>query len=124
LPTLAALDDPKRGRDAAIAVARFSSAGHLAVALVILSGVINTLLVLGRWPTNWSSPYQAMLGVKIALVATMIALAIVNRHRFLSRMAAHRPDVVRAVRRGTIAELVLGLCAIGLVSVFGMLEPA
>lgn len=121
--TLAALNDPERREAAEMALSRFSTVGHVAVALIILSGVINTILVLGRWPTDWSSPYQAMLAAKIALVVAMVCLAIVNRYGFIPRMAAHRPDVVRAIRSGTIAELTLGLGVVGLVSVFGMLAP-
>ena len=123
LLTLAALNDPERSGAAEMALRRFSSAGHVAVALVVLSGVINTILVLGRWPTDWSSPYQAMLAAKIALVVTMVGLALVNRYGFVPRLAAHRPAAVRAIRSGTIAELALGLGIIGLVSVFGMLAP-
>jgi copper resistance protein D len=123
LLTLAALSDPARRGAAEMALRRFSTAGHVAVALVILSGMINTILVLGRWPTDSSSPYQAMLAAKIALVIAMVCLAIGNRYRFVPRLAAHRPDAVRAIRSGTIAELTLGLGVIGLVSVFGMLEP-
>jgi putative copper resistance protein D len=123
LPTLGALDDPKHSTHAEIAIRRFSAAGHFAVALVVLSGVINTVLVVGRWPTDWSSPYQAMLDAKIALVGVMICLAIVNRYRFVPRLASDRPDAARAIRSDAIAELALGLGVIGLVSVFGMLEP-
>ena len=123
LPILRALGDPEQRRDAETALARFSTAGHGVVALVILSGVINTILVLGRWPTDWSSPYQAILAAKIALVAAMVCLAIGNRYGFVPRMASHRADAVRAIRTGTIAEMALGLSVIGLVSVFGMLEP-
>jgi putative copper resistance protein D len=117
--TLAALNDPERCEPAEVALRRFSSAGHVAVALVVLSGVINTILVLGRWRTDWSSPYQAMLAAKIALVVTMVGLALVNRYG----LAAHRPDAVRAIRSNTIAELALGFGVIGLVSVFGLLAP-
>jgi putative copper resistance protein D len=123
LPILAALDEPERRRQADGALRRFSTAGHVAVALVVLSGVINTALVLGRWPIHWSSPYQAMLGSKIVLVAIMICLALTNRYRLLPRLATDRLGASAALRLSTITELVLGLAVIGLVSVFGMLEP-
>jgi putative copper resistance protein D len=111
--TLAALNDPERCGAAEMALRRFSTAGHVAVALVILSGMINTILVLGRWPTDWSSPYQAMLGTKIALVLGMVTLAIVNRYRFVPQVASHRSGAVRAIRLGTMAEMVMGLGVIG-----------
>ena len=117
LPILKTLNDPAHRFEATTALMRFSATGHVAVALVIASGVINTILILGQWPTDWSSPYQAMLASKIILVGIMVALATVNRYAFVTSGA------VRALRLGTVAEIVLGLCVVGLVSVFGMLEP-
>jgi putative copper resistance protein D len=117
LPILKTLNDPDRHFEATTALMRFSTTGHVAVALVIASGVINTILILGRWPSDWSSPYQAMLASKIILVGIMVAVATVNRYAFLTSGA------VRALRLGTVTEIALGLCVVGLVSVFGMLEP-
>ena len=91
---------------------------------MLVSGVVNTMLVLGRWPTQWSSPYQAMLAAKIAVVAVMTGLAIVNRYHFVPRLAGLPDDSLRAIRLVTIVEIVLGVVVVGLVSVFGMLEPA
>jgi putative copper resistance protein D len=64
-----------------------------------------------------------MLDAKIALVAVMVCLAIANRYHFVPRLASHRPDAIREIRSGTMAELTLGIGVIGLVSVFGVLEP-
>jgi putative copper resistance protein D len=124
LPILKMLDDPERRFEPTAAVRRFSTAGHVAVALVIASGVINTVLVLGRWPTDWSSPYQVMLAIKIGLVAVMAGLAIINRYALVPRIAWHRSFAVPAIRLGTVAEITLGICVVGLVAVFGMLEPS
>jgi putative copper resistance protein D len=124
LSLLRALGDRSRRRDAGIALRRFSAAGHGAVAVVMLTGVVNTLLVLGRWPTDWSSPYQAMLAAKIALVASMTTLAIFNRYVLVPRMAGSRGNAIRALRQATIAEILLGLVVVGLVSIFGLLEPS
>jgi putative copper resistance protein D len=123
LPILRALDLPGERVAAEVALRRFSAAGHLAVALVLLTGVGNTLLVLGRWPTDWSSPYQALLSAKIAVVVVMVALALVNRYGFVPRLAGRRGAAAGALRRGTLAEIGLGLGAIGLVAVLGTLEP-
>jgi copper resistance protein D len=121
---LRAGDDPNHRTDATLALHRFSTAGHFAVALVVATGIVNTALVLGRWPTDWSSTYQAMLAAKIAVVLAMIVLATVNRYILVPEIAGGRADAVRAIRLGAAAEIALGLSAIGLVSVFGTLEPA
>jgi putative copper resistance protein D len=123
LAVFKAINDGAYGRDAEAALSRFSRAGYVAVALIVASGVINTVLVLGRWPTDWSSPYQAMLASKIMLVGVMVALAIVNRYRFVSRITWGGSGAVRPFQRRTVAEIVIGLCVVGLVSVFGMLAP-
>src|SRR5471032_3518633 len=50
---------------------RFSKWGHAAVALVILTGIVNTAIVLQRWPTELTSLYQCLLVIKILLVGIM-----------------------------------------------------
>jgi putative copper resistance protein D len=106
-----------------LALRRFSLAGHIAVALVVASGVVNTMLILGEWPVHWSSPYQLTLGCKIALVAAMIALAPVNRYG-VPRVIRHSGNAAQAIRLGIAAEMVLAACVIGLVSFFGMVAPS
>ncbi|MDQ0392704.1 copper homeostasis membrane protein CopD [Labrys monachus] len=122
LPILARLDTAARP-EAGLALRRFSNAGHVAVALAIASGLVNTCLVLGRLPTDWSSPYQALLAAKIAAVAAMTGLALVNRYGLVPRMARRGSGSVRLIRFATLAEIVLGLGAVAAVSVLGMLEP-
>ena len=110
-------------REAGLALMRFSTAGHVIVVLVVASGVINIMLTLGRWPTDWSSPYQVMLASKIAVVALMVALATVNRYAFVPWLARNRLGGLRAIKLGTVTEIVLGLAVLALVSVFGILDP-
>ena len=124
LPLLRALDDRDLSHGAGLALRRFSVSGHFAVALVVLTGSLNTMLVLGRWPTDWSSPYQAMLAAKAALVLVMTALALVNRYLLVPMLARSRGSVIRTLREATMIEIALGFAVVGLVSVFGLLEPA
>lgn len=120
LPLLA---DPVSRSDAALTLRRFSNAGQFAVAGVLLSGTVNTLLVLGRWPIDWASPYQLLLSLKILLTTMMVALAILNRYVFVPRMKSDAPSAVAAIRRCTLIESGLGIGVLTLVSIFGMLEP-
>jgi putative copper resistance protein D len=117
------LRDPTLFSEARTALRRFSSVGHLAVALVIITGVCNTVLILGHWPTNLGSTYQLLLATKITLVAIMTALALVNRYIFVPRMRSHRERAIKQIRKGTFAELTAGIAVVGLVSVFGLLDP-
>ncbi|SEP96789.1 putative copper resistance protein D [Faunimonas pinastri] len=123
-PVLRALDRPEAQHAAAVALRRFSSLGHLAVALVVLTGAVSTALVLGRLPTDLKSPYQALLLGKISLVTVMSGLAIVNRYVVVPRMASDRRDALAALRTGIRAEILLGFVVIGLVAAFGMMDPA
>jgi copper resistance protein D len=121
---LARLRDPAFCTEAKTALRRFSSAGHLAVALVIATGIANTVLVLQRWPTDFTSTYQMLLAAKIALVAGMTGLALMNRYIFVPRMLAQPGRAIIQIRNGTYAELALGAGVLALVALLGILDPA
>ena len=123
LPILRGLDSRAWRTEAGVALRRFSTAGHAAVALVIATGVTNTLLVLGRWPLDWTSPYQALLAAKIGIVAIMTFLAVANRYVMVPRMARDPIGSLEMLRLATLVEIGLGMTAIACVSVFGLLEP-
>ncbi|MEZ2131023.1 MULTISPECIES: copper homeostasis membrane protein CopD [unclassified Sinorhizobium] len=106
-----------------VALRRFSWLGHGAVALVLLSGIANTLLVLGKLPLDWRLPYQAKLLLKITAVMVMTMLAVINRYVFVPRLQAHRYSTVRALKFAAMCEICLGVFAIALVSVFGTEDP-
>lgn len=119
---LSRLGDSTIGADALTALIRFSTAGHVAVALVILSGVANSLLIIGGLPLDWSVPYQRLLSLKIALALQMMLIAIVNRYGLVPRMGrSHLAGKALAV--GTLGELVIAACVVALVAWFGTLEP-
>jgi putative copper resistance protein D len=120
---LARLRDPAFCTEAKTALRRFSSAGHLAVALAIATGIVNTVLVLGRWPTDFTSTYQMLLAAKMALVAGMTGLALVNRYIFVPHMVAEPDRAIIQIRHGTYAELALGAGVLALVAFFGILDP-
>lgn len=120
---LARLRDPAFCTEAKTALRRFSSAGHLAVALVIATGIVNTVLVLGRWPTDFTSTYQMLLATKIAFVAAMTGLALMNRYIFVPRMLTQPDRAIIQIRNGTYAELALGAGVLALVAFLGILDP-
>ncbi|RZL68658.1 MAG: copper resistance D family protein [Variovorax sp.] len=124
LPILAALERAERRTESITALRRFSTAGHVAVALVIGSGIVNTALTLGRWPIDRGAPYELLLVFKIVLVAAMVALAVFNRYALVPRLSPSRPGVLRTIRRATYAEIALGVGAIALVALFSLLDPS
>ncbi len=117
LACLLALRRLARRDDAALTLERFSGLGHVAVAVTLLTGILNTGLTLGGWPVDFRSPYQALLAIKIGLVAVMLSIAMVNRYVLTPRLA------LRGLVIGTGAELVLGAAIIALVSAFATFDP-
>jgi putative copper resistance protein D len=119
---------PRGAADAPEAVAalrRFAATAPVVVAAAVASGAVNAWLVVGRWPADWSTPYHALLAAKVALVAAMIAVAAVNRYHHMPRCVGGRqPAALAAIRRSTLVEIGLGAAAVGLISVFGTLDPA
>lgn len=121
LVTLAMLRDTRWQKAARAALMRFSSAGHVAVAVVIATGIINTILIVGSPPLDWRLNYQLLLSVKILFVGLLVALALTNRYLLVPRLA--RNPSLRPLIRVTTAELALGLAVLGLVAVLGTLQP-
>ena len=122
IPCLRSMADPTIGVDASVALRRFSGLGHIAVATFLTTGVINTWLVLGVWPTDVTSPYQALLSAKVGLVAIMIGLALVNRYVLVPHLHS-KPEALHLLRWNTFGEIILGFGVVGLVSVIGTLAP-
>nr|WP_318381332.1 copper homeostasis membrane protein CopD [uncultured Enterobacter sp.] len=101
---------------------RFSRYGHLAVAGVIVTGLINALLIQGlAWP--WHSQYGRLLLLKCALVLLMLAIAVVNRYVLVPRFRSHGVKAHAFFIRMTQAEVVLGAIVLATVSLFATLEP-
>lgn len=108
---------------AVIGLINFSRAGHIAVAVIILTGISNTWLILGGWPSAAASLYQMLLWVKIALAALMVGIALLNRYRFVP-MIGSDARALRCLKCYTILEITLAIGVMGLVAAFGMLSPA
>jgi putative copper resistance protein D len=110
------------GQDVGAALRRFSGLGHLAVALALFTGVLNSWLILRDQPLSLASPYQSLLLLKALLVGVMVVLATINRYVFLPRLPAGAAGA-RQLRNGTLAEIVIGSVVILLVSAFGIMSP-
>lgn len=114
--------DPLLGGEVVVALQRFSAWGHCVVALIVATGVVNAAMTLGVWPIDVSSPYEVLLVAKIAIVATMIAIALVNRYLLVPRLK-FGTTVLGALKNNSVVEVILGGVALALVSAFGILEP-
>lgn len=114
-------DDVKR--EAITTLIRFSSWGHLAVALVLVTGMINSIIILRETSLTLTSVYQMLLLSKAILVLFMIVVAIINRYLIVPMLRklpvkAHYWLVVNSC-----AEIVLGAAVLLLVSIFATMAP-
>ena len=113
-----------RRTDAIRTMMRFSRYGHLAVALTLLSGVINSVMIAG-WPLMWhDSRYIVLLLCKVLLVALMVLVALINRYWLVPRFRLAGSGTQQKFIRMTQLELLLACGVVGLVSVFATLSPA
>ncbi len=106
---------------AILTMMKFSRYGHWAVALVILSGLCNTLLIAGV-PRHFSF-WLAGVILKSVLVAGMVVLALLNRYWLVPRFRRSPAASRRMFIRLTLAEMLLALGAIAVVSLFATLSP-
>lgn len=106
-------------REAGPALMKFSRYGHWAVAGTLLTGAINTWLILRDSGLDVKAPYQQWLGLKILLALVMAGLALNNRYGLVPQGIAALPRL----RRQTQAALVAGLLAILAVALLGTLSP-
>ncbi|MBB4954905.1 putative copper resistance protein D [Agrobacterium vitis] len=106
-----------------IGLMRFSTLGHGAVAMVLITGLINSRLIIGAFWLDATIVYQRLLLLKITIAAAMVVLACINRYVFVPHMT-HAPErALRFLRLSTLLEIGLGLSAIALVAAFGVMEP-
>ena len=93
--------------DAVSAMSRFSFTGHFVVAAVVATGMVNIALVSGHPPLPPTTPYRALLDIKISLVAVMILLAVFNRYVLTPRLKADATALaaLRAPRTPRSAKL-------------------
>ncbi len=108
------------------ALLQFSRMGYFAVALVALTGIVNTAILVGSVGGLIGTPYGRLLLVKIALFLLMVSLAAVNRFVLVPRIAQEGKPIT-----GTVAliwtigiEQALGLAIIAVVSILGTWPPA
>ncbi|MCZ4058261.1 copper homeostasis membrane protein CopD [Pantoea sp. LMR881] len=114
----------ERRTDAIRTMMRFSRYGHLAVALALLTGLINSMLIAG-WPLTWRDNfYIRLLLWKVILVALMVLVALFNRYWLVPRFRLAGSGTQQKFIRMTQLELLLACGVVGLVSVLATLSPA
>jgi copper resistance protein D len=109
----------------------FSGIGLAVVAVLVLSGIMNSWFLIGlaHWRGLFTTAYGVSLLVKLGLFGLMLILAAANRLRFCPSLnvAVNESDSVkdalRAVRTSVLMETALALSVLAVVAVLGTLEP-
>lgn len=106
------------------ALRRFSGFGATAVALLLLSGSINVWVRTGGRLDPLGSPYDRIVLIKLALVAVMVAVALVNRF-LLTPSLARSPERSRNwLRVSVAAEMILGAAVLLAAFILGSTAPS
>ena len=109
---------------------RFSSMGYVAVATLIVSGLVNSWFLVGSISNLLKTPYGQILLGKLTLFSAMLALAAANRFWLVPRMIQTREDSggpagwLRRLRYHVFGEQFLGLMVLLAVSILGTMRPA
>lgn len=103
------------------AVAIFAEWGMIAVALLVMTGIINGAMVLLGTPGHDNLFYAGILALKICLALAMIALALINHFRLLPRLS--QAGTAAQLRKYVGWELGLGVMVVGLAALLTLLAP-
>ena len=108
------------------ALVRYSRLGIVAVWLLLLTGIINTIFLVS--PASLvRTAYGWVLIAKICLFLCMVTLALINRRLLLPNLlassGANEQNSAAALWRVVGAEQALGFLIVILVSILGMLPP-
>jgi putative copper resistance protein D len=105
---------------------RFSGMGMLAVAVLVMSGLLNSWFLVGSLGVLVATPYGQILIAKLAVFTCMLMLAGANRYWITPHFMAVSPGALwlRRLRRHVVAEQALGVAVLALVSVLGTISPA
>jgi len=109
----------------------FAGVGTASVAVLVLSGLVNSWFMVG--PDNLAglltTPYGLLLTAKLIVFALMLVLAAANRFHLTPDLAGALDDpaalrvAVGRLKRSLVIETLLAAALLGLVAVMGTLAP-
>lgn len=102
---------------------RFGNLAQLAVGILVLSGLVNTGLVVDSIRDLLTAEFAGLLAAKICLLLIMLILAAENRRRLVPDLASSRPAVATRLYRNVIGELALGGLVLLVAGLLGITAP-
>src|SRR6202045_659572 len=103
----------------------FSTLGVVSVGTLLLSGIVNTWILVGSFRGLLFDGYGIVLMLKLAVFAAMLGFAAVNRFWLTPQLAGSpAAAALRQLIRNSVIEIVLGFVIFAIVGVLGTLHPA
>ena len=104
------------------ALAQFASVGTAVVVVLVATGIVNTLMIIGvdNLPGALGRPYARLLVVKLVAFGAMLGLAALNRFRLTPRLAS---GSLAALRLSLAVETASLLLILAIVARLGTMEP-
>ncbi len=119
--------DPDLSAVASEAVARFSILGIVSVGTLLLTGIVNSWMLVGRIAALIDTDYGRLLCVKVALFLCMVALAGVNRLILTPRLRGKQGETAqraaRQIETNSLIEAALGTAILLAAALLGTLPP-
>lgn len=103
----------------------FAGVGTAAVAALVVTGLINSVFLIGPakvWGL-WNSPYGLLLTLKLGLFGMMVVLAALHRLCLAPLMDRDANQALPHLKRSLVVEFGLGLAVLAVVAVMGTLPP-
>jgi putative copper resistance protein D len=97
--------------------------GTYAVAVIVVSGILNGFCILPSASLIWRSAYGRLLSIKIAFALGMVALAVNNRWRLLPALENGDSAPVSALARNIATEIALALVVVAIAGFLGSTTP-
>jgi putative copper resistance protein D len=111
----------RRSEDFPRVIALFAEWGMVAVAILVLTGMLNAATILLGGEGHDAPLYLSVLGAKLALVAVMVGLALFNHFRLMPKLT--KPGEAERLALNIRTEFCLGLVVVGLAVVLSLLPP-
>jgi copper transport protein len=107
-------------------VRRFSQVAATCVAVLVATGIVQTVRLVGSPLAMFDADHGQYLALKVAILVAMLGIANVNRRRVDARLhePSDLPNHLGALRRAVVAEFAIGLVIIGVTAAMVVSPPA
>ena len=103
--------------------ARFSNHAVVAVALILVLGIVIAVVQVEHLAMLWQTPYGVILDGKLAVVLLLLAVAAHNKWYALPRLAAGQVGAAVLFRRAIVAEYLLFAAILAFTAALSQIEP-